>query len=89
MEPELVVVLGATAAQSLLGPKFRVTQQRGVVLDWPPDAGPFAGSDTGPSVRHVVATIHPSAVLRADPQDRPAVYDGFVDDLRVVAGVLT
>ena len=86
--PELVVALGATAAQSLLGPKFRVTQQRGVLLDWPPDAGPFAGLDPAPGVRHVLATIHPSAVLRADPQDRDAMYAGFVSDLQVAADAL-
>src|SRR5206468_4307964 len=52
LKPEIIVCLGATAAQSLLGSKFRLTQERGKPLehDW---------------ARHVVATVHPSAVLRA------------------------
>ena len=75
MRPELVVLLGATAAKTVYGPSFRVTQQRGQVLDWPSPDGPRA-----------LATIHPSAVLRAD--DRDAALAGLVADLRVVAGLL-
>ena len=71
--PELVVALGATAAQDLLGPSFRVTKQRGEVLR--PEGLP-----------PVVATIHPSAVLRGD--DREALFAGLVDDLRLVATFL-
>jgi DNA polymerase len=67
------VLLGATAAQSLLGRDFRVTKSRGVPLD-----SELAGL--------VVATIHPSAVLRGD--DREALFAGLVDDLRVVADAL-
>lgn len=66
--PELVVLLGATAAQAILGSGFRITRQRGQVL--PSDLGP------------VLATIHPSAVLR-DPDARDAMYAGLVADLRV------
>ncbi len=81
LRPEAVVVLGATAAGSLLGPAFRVTRSRGQVLPWPgsaQDARPFA-THTG---AFLVATIHPSAVLRAD--DRDEAYAGLVRDLRVV-----
>jgi DNA polymerase len=67
IRPELIVCLGATAAQALLGRAFRVTQQHGEVLDSPP----------GPTL----ATIHPSAVLRA-PDDRDEMYAGLVADLR-------
>jgi DNA polymerase len=96
LRPEVVVVLGATAAKALLGPSFRVTQQRGQVLPWPASAqhpSDFATAPAGANGKlspvepvKLVATIHPSAVLRAD--DRDAAFDGLVADLRVVAGVL-
>ena len=73
--PELVVLLGATAAKTIYGPSFRVTQQRGTVMDWPQAGGPRA-----------LATIHPSAVLRAD--DRETALAGLVADLRVVGEAL-
>ncbi|MDP9433452.1 MAG: UdgX family uracil-DNA binding protein [Actinomycetota bacterium] len=72
VQPEMVVLLGATAAKTVYGPSFRVTQQRGQLMDWPQPDGPRA-----------LATIHPSAVLRAD--DRDAALAGLVSDLRVVA----
>lgn len=75
VKPSLVVLLGATAAKAVYGPSFRVTQQRGSVMDWPTPNGPSA-----------LATIHPSAVLRAD--DRDTALAGLVADLRVVAGAL-
>ena len=75
VQPELVVLLGATAAKTVFGSSFRVTQQRGVVLEWPEPDGPRA-----------VATIHPSAVLRAD--DRDSALAGLVADLRVVRDAL-
>ncbi len=75
VRPELVVLLGATAAKAVYGPSFRVTQQRGAVMDWPSGDGPRA-----------LATIHPSAVLRAD--DTAAALAGLVTDLRVVADAL-
>jgi uracil-DNA glycosylase len=75
VEPELVVLLGATAAKTVFGSSFRVTQSRGQVLEWPTDPGPQA-----------LATIHPSAVLRAD--DRDEAMAGLVADLRVAAEVL-
>jgi DNA polymerase len=70
VRPELIVCLGATAAQALLGRSFRVTKERGRVLQ----------SDLGPTL----ATIHPSAVLRA-PDEREEMYAGFVTDLRAAA----
>jgi uracil-DNA glycosylase len=73
VKPEAVVCLGATAAQALLGPRFRVTQERG---RWVPSA--VAG-------RPVLATVHPSAILRApDDEARRREFDAFVDDLRHV-----
>jgi DNA polymerase len=70
VKPRALVLLGATAAQALLGKSFRVTRSRGVPLE----------SDLADLV---VATIHPSAVLRSD--DREAMFAGLVADLRVVA----
>jgi DNA polymerase len=70
--PRMVVCLGATAAQALLGRSFRVTRQRGELFPQP------AG--------HVVtATVHPSSILRApDAAAREAEMAGFVEDLRTV-----
>jgi DNA polymerase len=70
VKPRALVLMGATAAQSLLGKSFRVTQNRGVPLD-------------SELADLVVATIHPSAVLRAD--NREQMFAELVDDLRVVA----
>jgi uracil-DNA glycosylase family protein len=75
VDPTLIVCLGATAAKSLLGSSFRVTQQRGQVLELPTPIG----------VRQVFATIHPSAVLRAQGDDHDRAYAGLVADLRVAA----
>lgn len=74
--PELVVLLGATAAKSLLGQDFRVTKERGKVLGLPDRDGVRA-----------VATVHPSSVLRAD--DREAAYQEMLADLTVAAKVLS
>jgi DNA polymerase len=84
LQPEVIVVLGATAAKALLGASFRVTKSRGVVLPWPESADD--PEDFPPAPAKLVATIHPSAVLRAD--DREEAYQGLVADLKVVAGVL-
>ena len=75
LRPRVIVALGATAAQALLGPKFKVTEQRGrtVKSEW-------AGT--------VIATVHPSSILRGEPAEREANFAAFVDDLRVVAGLL-
>lgn len=81
LKPELVVALGATAAKALLGPSFRVTRGRGQLMPWPASAEhpeDFPKADI-----QALATIHPSAVLRAD--DRETAYRGLVDDLRIVA----
>lgn len=90
LEPEVVVALGATAAKSLFGPAFRVTKSRGVLLPWPAsarDPESFGGEEDGaPSSAFALATIHPSAVLRA--QDRDAAYAGLVSDLQVAAKAL-
>jgi uracil-DNA glycosylase len=72
VKPTAVVTLGATAAQDLFGRSFRVTRERGKRLD----------SDLAPVV---MATIHPSAILRADEQDRDAEYERLVADLRTLA----
>lgn len=81
VRPAVVVALGATAAQAIFGPRFRLTQHRAQRLDWPAD-GPLGAQ---PSVECVVATIHPSAVLRAG-DDRDAAYAGLVTDLRLAVG---
>jgi uracil-DNA glycosylase len=73
VKPRVLVLLGATAAQSLLGKSFRVTQHRGEALE----------SDLA---ELVTATIHPSAVLRAD--DREEMFHGLVRDLRFVASAV-
>jgi uracil-DNA glycosylase len=78
VDPKLVVCLGATAARSLLGSGFRVTQQRGKVLELPTPVGE----------RQVLATVHPSSVLRATGDDRDLAYGGLVDDLRVAADAI-
>lgn len=73
LAPEMIVLLGATAAQALLGPKFRITKQRGEPLqsDW---------SDW------TLATYHPSAVLRAmSLPDGEQMLADFTADLRLVA----
>lgn len=81
VSPEVVVCLGATAAKAVLGPQFRVTRERGQLLDLPAE---LDGGD-GPRRRAVLATIHPSAVLRSDSAEREAAFSGLVEDLRVAA----
>ena len=76
LKPSVIVALGATSAQTLLGKDFRVTQHRG---EWIPS--PFAP--------HVIATVHPSSLLRApDEETRRAETARFVDDLRKVAALV-
>jgi uracil-DNA glycosylase family protein len=75
IRPRVLVLLGATAAQSLLGREFRVTQHRGELL----------ASDLAEAV---TATVHPSSILRGEPAQREASFNAFVDDLKVVAGLL-
>lgn len=76
LDPQVLVALGATAAQALLGRSFRVTRQRGEPVE----------SDLAP---HVLATVHPSSILRApDEAARREAYAAFVADLRVVRDLL-
>jgi uracil-DNA glycosylase len=76
VQPDVLVCLGATAAQSLLGRQFRVTKMRGVPVE----------SDLAPSV---VATVHPSSILRApDEGARQEAMQDFVRDLKAVAKLI-
>lgn len=76
VRPEVVAVLGATAAKTLLGSSFRVTRSRGELLEV--DFAPAA-----------VATVHPSAILRApEDEDRAQAFAELVSDLGVVARAL-
>jgi DNA polymerase len=75
VKPRVLVCLGATAAQALLGRQFRVTRQRGEPVD----------SELAPVV---LATVHPSSILRADEEDRGTELAAFVSDLKVVASHL-
>ena len=73
VRPRVLVCLGATAAQALLGKDFRVTQMRGQWID-------------SPHAEKTLATVHPSSILRApDAEARASQYEEFVDDLRTVA----
>ncbi len=73
VKPEVLVCLGATAAQALLGRTFSVTRQRGQVIE-------------SPLAHYVTATVHPSSILRApDKAAREAQLRGFIDDLKKVA----
>jgi uracil-DNA glycosylase len=79
VRPQVIVCLGATAAQSLLGAAFRVSAQRGEVIQLP------AAVDVELTPEPiVVATVHPSAVLRDRSESRDEAYKLFVDDLRSV-----
>lgn len=80
VRPQLIICLGATAAQSLLETAFRVSARRGEVLE----LAATAGKAVGPLV---LATVHPSAVLR-DRSDRDRAYQLFVDDLRAAAAAV-
>ncbi|MFL5918009.1 MAG: UdgX family uracil-DNA binding protein [Gaiellaceae bacterium] len=75
VKPRVLVLLGATAAQTLLGRQFRVTQHRGELLD-------------SELAEAVAATVHPSSILRGEPAEREANFAAFVDDLKVVAALL-
>jgi uracil-DNA glycosylase len=86
LNPKVVVALGATAAQALLGPSFRVTKQRGQLLPWPESAYHAEDFAQPGGTAQVLATLHPSAILRAD--DRDTAYKGLVADLQVAASTL-
>ncbi len=73
VKPRVLVCLGSTAAQALLGPQFRVTRSRGVFVP-------------SPLASHVMATVHPSSILRApDDESRRAALEQFTADLRIAA----
>jgi uracil-DNA glycosylase len=82
IRPQAVIALGATAAKALLGPDFRITKSRGLLLPWPDSAFQPADFPSRPGAV-LLPTIHPSAVLRAD--DREVAFAGLVDDLQVLA----
>jgi uracil-DNA glycosylase len=76
VQPQLLICLGATAAQALLGPDFRVSQQRGKLIpsEWAP---------------RVMATAHPSSILRApDEKAREEQMKQFIADLKVAAKIV-
>ena len=75
VEPEVVVCLGATAAQALIGRDFRVSRRRGELVE-------------SPLAESVLATVHPSSILRADEETREREYHEFVRDLEKVAAVI-
>jgi uracil-DNA glycosylase len=73
LRPRVIVCLGATAAQALIGRSFRVTRERAQLRE----------SEFGPPI---TATVHPSSILRApDDETRRAAFSEFVDDLREIA----
>jgi uracil-DNA glycosylase family protein len=74
VEPRLVVCLGATAAQALLGSGFRVTRQRGQLIEW--------------DGRRLIATVHPSSILRAPDDQRQQAFEAFRADVVVAAKAL-
>jgi uracil-DNA glycosylase len=77
VKPKVIVCLGATAAQALLGPKFKVTRQR----------GQFIESTLAP---YILATVHPSSILRApDDETRHLEKRRFINDLKKVRDVLS
>ena len=76
IKPSVIVCLGATAAQTMFGSPFRLTQHRGELIPqgWAPNA---------------MATVHPSAILRApDEEQRHEEYKAFVADLMKVKALL-
>jgi uracil-DNA glycosylase family protein len=73
LKPRVLVCLGATAAQALLGRDFRVSRQRGELID-------------SPLAPNTIATVHPSSILRAE--DRDVQFREFVRDLEKVAGLI-
>ncbi len=98
LRPEVVVALGATAAKALIAPSFRITQDRGRLLPWdlpglpPPPASDEADDDepdeAAPAQTWILATAHPSAILRTPDEARQAAFDALVADLQVVAAAL-
>ena len=75
VKPDGIMLLGATAAQALYGPSFRVTKQHGVLLE-------------SELAKYVMATLHPSSILRAPDEKRKLEYEGFVSDIKKMARLL-
>ena len=91
LKPEVVVCLGATAAKTLISPSFKITKERGQLLPWTPPGGEVLPADDDEDAPHqlwMLATAHPSAVLRVPEENRAQAYDDLVRDLKVVAGAL-
>ena len=84
IQPDVVVLLGATAAKSLMGSSFRLTAHRGEVLRVPTEDDKV-DLDIDPQV---VATVHPSAILRGPAEDREKAFDALVADLAFAAELL-
>ena len=74
VKPRVLVCLGATAAQALLGRQFRVTKERGKPVE-------------SPLAPVVIATVHPSSILRSEERD--AEFAALVADFRIVAGLIS
>jgi uracil-DNA glycosylase family protein len=85
VRPDVVVLLGATAAKSLMGNDFRLTAHRGDALHLP-ESAETTNLDFDPDV---VVSAHPSSVLRGPQEDRERAFDALVSDLRFAAGRLT
>lgn len=76
VKPDVIVCLGATAAQAIFGTKFKLTQHRGEFLE-------------SKLAKYVIATVHPSSILRAqDDESRHEEMQRFIDDLKVVTKLL-
>ena len=94
LQPEVVVCLGATAAKALISPSFRITKDRGQLIPWTPpgvaaaEGEPADEEEDAPHQTWMLATTHPSAILRTPDEARETAYDALVADLRVVAHAL-
>ncbi|WP_268896007.1 UdgX family uracil-DNA binding protein [Goekera deserti] len=94
LKPEIVVCLGAVAAKALISPSFRITRERGQLLPWTPpgvaaaEDGDDEPDEGAPAQTWMLATAHPSAILRTPDEGRAAAYDALVADLKVVAHAL-
>ena len=84
VQPDVVILLGATAAKALMGDDFRLTAHRGEVLHLPAQQ-PGRELHIDPEV---VATVHPSSVLRGPPDAREKAFDALTEDLRVAARLI-
>jgi uracil-DNA glycosylase len=82
VQPQVVMLLGATAAKSMMGSAFRLTAHRGEVLHLPE-------SDDLTFDPQIVVTAHPSSVLRGRPEDRDEAFNALVSDLRLASGLLS